>query len=36
MVNINGINDNFQERLRQAESAESEMQRLQPLSLIHI
>ena len=32
MVNINGINDNFQERLRQAESAESEVQRLQPLA----
>ena len=32
MVNINGINDDFQERLRQAESAEIEMQRLQPLA----
>ena len=32
MVNINGINDDFQERLRQAESAETEMQRLQPLA----
>ena len=32
MVNINGINDDFQERLRQAESAEIEVQRLQPLA----
>ena len=32
MVNINGINDDFQERLRQAESAEIELQRLQPLA----
>ncbi len=32
MSNINGINDDFQERLRQAESAEIEMQRLQPLA----
>ena len=32
MVNINGIHDNFQERLRQAESAEIEVQRLQPLA----
>ena len=32
MVNINGINDDFQERLRQAESAEIEMQRLQSLA----
>ena len=32
MVNINGINDDFQERLRQAESAEIEVQRLQSLA----
>ena len=32
MVNINSINDDFQERLRQAESAEIEMERLQPLA----
>jgi len=32
MVNINGINDNFQERLKQAESAEIELQRLQPIA----
>ena len=32
MVNINDINDDFQERLRQAESAEIEVQRLQPLA----
>lgn len=32
MVNANGIDDSFQDRLRQAESAEKEMQRLQPLA----
>jgi hypothetical protein len=32
MVNGNEINDNFQDRLRQAESAEKEMQRLEPLA----
>ena len=32
MVNVNGIDEDFQERLRQAESAEREMQRLQPLA----
>jgi len=32
MVNGNGIDDGFQERLRQAESAERELQRLQPLA----
>ena len=32
MVNVNGIDDSFQDRLRQAESAEKEMQRLQPLA----
>jgi hypothetical protein len=32
MVNGNGIDENFQERLRQAESAEREMQRLEPLA----
>ena len=32
MSNMNGINDDFQERLRQAESAEIEVQRLQPLA----
>ncbi len=34
MVNVNGneIDENFQDRLRQAESAEREMQRLQPLA----
>ena len=32
MVNLNSTNDEFQERLRQAESAEIEMQRLQPLA----
>ena len=33
MVNmVNGIDENFQERLRQAESAERELQRLQPLA----
>ena len=34
MVNVNGneIDENFQNRLRQAESAEREMQRLQPLA----
>jgi len=29
---VNGIDENFQERLKQAESAEKEMQRLQPLA----
>ena len=29
---VNGIDENFHERLRQAESAEKEMQRLQPLA----
>ncbi|MCH8297718.1 MAG: hypothetical protein IH873_06600 [Chloroflexi bacterium] len=33
MVNmVNGIDEGFQDRLRQAESAEKEMQRLQPLA----
>ena len=32
MVNGNGLDENFQDRLRQAESAEREMQRLQPLA----
>ena len=34
MVNVNGneIDDNFQDRLRQAESAEREVQRLEPLA----
>ncbi len=32
MVNGNGIDEGFQERLRQAETAEREMQRLQPLA----
>ncbi len=32
MVNGNEIDNNFQDRLRQAESAEREMQRLQPLA----
>ena len=32
MVNGNEFNENFQDRLRQAESAEREMQRLQPLA----
>ncbi len=34
MVNVNGteIDDNFQDRLRQAESAEKEVQRLEPLA----
>ena len=32
MVNENGMDEVFQERLRQAESAEREMQRLQPLA----
>ena len=32
MVNIDGFNDDLQQRLRQAESAEIEMQRLQPLA----
>ncbi|RUA21217.1 MAG: hypothetical protein DSY79_07400, partial [Chloroflexi bacterium] len=32
MVNGNGIDEGFQDRLRQAESAEREMQRLEPLA----
>ena len=32
MINGNGIDEGFQERLRQAEIAEREMQRLQPLA----
>ena len=32
MANENEIDGNFQDRLRQAESAEREMQRLQPLA----
>ena len=32
MVNGNGIDESFNDRLRQAESAERELQRLEPLA----